>query len=489
VLQPTTFVGTTDMQDISANITGSPVNSWAGPITMAASTEWRWLNYSLTSPAPPANVSALNCDALGILPSRTSCVDPSATNVGTTSIYPNGTAGRTPVSQAVGEVAFEGNVPVAKDMPFAQSADLNFAVRYAGYQSRGNVIQGSPYVTRDFDATTWKVGLTWHVDDMVTFRATHSRDFRAPNLSELFTPGRTQGLGAVTDFLTGAQIGVTPGYSATQSVGGNPNLQPEVGYTTTAGVVLKPVTGFSLSVDYFNIDIDNAITTVDGSQSFIQNACYASGGSSPYCQLQVRPGGFSRTPANMVISNSATLFYTSLPLNIAKVTTSGVDLEGNYTTTLFNHRFLVRALGTYQPTLRSVQPGVATTDAAGVSVPKIRVQLTASYNFTDAFRVDWSTRWRSELANVDPLLGLQVAAGSEKVAAVSFSSLNLSYHLAPSIEFYLNIQNIFDQRPPLYAPLASASPFASGAGGGGVGFYPGDDAVGRYFYLGARMQF
>ncbi|HUO23405.1 MAG TPA: TonB-dependent receptor [Caulobacteraceae bacterium] len=488
VLQPTVYTGTTDMQDVSGSLSGSPINDWAGPITLAVSGEWRNLNYSLTSQGPPANVSALDCNALGILPTRTSCVQQSATNIGTTSIYPNGTAARTPVSQMVTEGAFEGEVPLLKDMPLAQSAALNFAVRYAGYESRGNVLQGTPYVTRDFDATTWKVGMDWHVNDELTVRATRSRDFRAPNLSELFLPGRTQGLSAGTDYLTGGVIG-TNGYTATQAVGGNPNLQPEVGYTTTAGAVFKPIPSVSLSVDYFNIEIDNAITTVDGSALASQNACYASGGSSPYCQLQTRPGGFSRTAANMVASNNATLFYTSLPLNIAKVTSQGVDLEGNYHTILFDHPFVIRALGTYQPTVRSLQPSYPTTDAAGVSIPKIRVQVNISYNFTDQFRVDWSTRYRSTLANVDPLLGYQVAPGSETVAAASFSSVNFSYTLKKGLELYLNIQNVFNQIPPTYAPAASASPFASSAGSGGVGFYPGDDAVGRYFLIGGRAKF
>jgi outer membrane receptor protein involved in Fe transport len=489
VLQPTHYKGTTTLQDVSGSITGSPLKTWAGPVNMALSAEWRELAYKLTSEAEPANVIALDCNGLGLLPSRTSCVQPSATNVGTTTIYPNGTAGRTRVTQTVAEAAIEANVPLLKDMPFAQALNVDLAARYAAYSSTGSPVKTIPYSTRDFNATTWKVGLDWHVNDIVKFRATRSRDFRAPNLNDLYLPGRTQGLAAGTDLLTGAQIGVTPGYTLTQQVGGNPNLRPEVGYTTTIGMVLTPTPNFSVAIDGFDITINDAITVVDGSQAAIQNACYDSGGSSPYCALQVRPGGFSRTPANQALSNAATLFYTSLPLNISRVTTSGFDFEANYRTEIDGRRLSMRFLSAYQPTLKSEQPGAPTTDAAGVSVPKVRLQISLSYNLTDAFRIDWTTRWRSHLANVDPLLGLQVAPGSETVDSVSYSNLNLSYHINHDTEAYLNIQNIFDQKPPPYAPLASGSPFASGAGGGGVGFYPADDAIGRYFIVGARMRF
>jgi outer membrane receptor protein involved in Fe transport len=72
---------------------------------------------------------------------------------------------------------------------------------------------------------------------------------------------------------------------------------------------------------------------------------------------------------------------------------------------------------------------------------------------------------------------------------VAYSNLNVSYHVNPSAEVYVNVQNVFDTKPPPYAPLPVASAFSSGAGAQGVGFYPADDAIGRYFVVGARMRF
>ncbi|MBC2665284.1 TonB-dependent receptor [Novosphingobium flavum] len=482
VRQPTYYEGITSTYDFSGAITGSPFETWAGPVKMALSGEYRKIGYELRSDAPPANISALDCNALGLLPSRTSCVQQSATNIGTTGTYANGTAARSPVSQNVAEGAIEVDVPLLKDVPLAQDVHINAAARYADYNSKGNVIAGTPYTTAKFHATTWKVGLDWHVNDMITIRATRSKDFRAPNLSELYTPGRSQGLTTGTDFLTNSVVG-TGGYTLTQQIGGNPNLKPEVGNTTTAGIVFKPSPRFSLAVDAYFIRIKDAIVFVDGSLVQFQNACYDSGGTSPYCALQVRPGGFSRTPANQASTNAATLFFTNAPINAATLRTSGFDVEMNYKTDIGGHALGLRFLGTYQPTLRTLQPSAVTTDAAGVSVPKVRLQGMINYNVSDEFRIDWTTRWRSKLANVDPLLGLQTAPGSLYVDPVTYSNVNFSYKPKPSLELFFNVQNVFNQKPPPYAPQVTGAP-----GSLSVGFYPSDDAIGRYFILGARMK-
>jgi iron complex outermembrane receptor protein len=493
VLNKTEYVGTTDLQDVSASLVGAPFGTWAGPVNIALSGERRKLTYELTSEAEPANVTALGCAARGIPAARTSCVEQTATNIGTSTTFPNGTAGRTPVSQTVTEGALEMDVPLLKEKPFAQALDLNLAGRYAAYSSNGSPVASIPYSTKTFRATTWKVGVDWHLNDVVTLRATRSRDFRAPNLSELFLPGRIQGLNAGSDLLTGAQIGVTPGFTPAAQIGGNPNLKPEVGSTTTFGVVLQPWDNLSLAIDAFGISLKNAILSVDGSAINIQNACYDSGGTSPYCELQVRPGGFSRTPANQTLSNAVTLFYTGSSLNVAEVKTAGVDVEANYRMQLAGRPFVLRALASFQPHIWSIQSGTTTTDAGGVSAPRVRATAMLRYNLTEALAVNWSTRWRSQMANVDPRLGLQVAPGSERVSPVAYSNLNVSYDIPRTrwgqLGVYLNVQNVFNQVPPPYAPFASASPFANGAGGGGVGFYPADDAVGRYFHLGARLQF
>jgi outer membrane receptor protein involved in Fe transport len=480
VQQPTRYIGTTNMRDVEATISGAPFHSWAGPVNMALSGEWRHLDYQLVSQGPPANVAPLDCTGLHF-----NCFSPSATNIGISQTFANGTAGTpgAPVRQTVKEIALEADVPVLADVPFAKDVSVILAGRNAGYSSNGSPVASIPYQTVTFSANTWKLGLDWHFNDAITLRATRSRDFRAPNLSDLFLPGRVQGFSTL-DVLT--QIA----QPSQQQIGGNPNLKPEVGYTSTVGLVLKPTDRISVALDLYDIAIENYIVTLNGSTTAYQQACYASGGSSPFCSLQVRPGSFTNTAA----SNTATLWYTALPLNLAELHTQGVDLESNFRFTLANRPLQVRLLGTYQPHVWSLLPLAPTQDGGGVTVPRERLTGSVRYNLTDAFSIDWTTRWRSRLANLDPRVQPNaVLDGSQYSAAVAFTDLNLMYHIQqPSwlnLDVYLNVINAFNQRPPTYVPIVSStSAFSAGAGSGGVGFYPQDDALGRYYLLGVRFK-
>src|SRR6201999_1314750 len=127
-------------------------------------------------------------------------------------------------------------------------------------------------------AQTWKIGLDWHVNDTVRFRGTTSVDIRAPTLNDLYSP-QVSNSGPFLDPLTN----FNPGGIQTLS-GGNPDLVPEVSRTYTGGVVLTPsiIPGLTMSVDYDQIRLKNAISTISGSNTTIANICVASGGTSPF---------------------------------------------------------------------------------------------------------------------------------------------------------------------------------------------------------------
>jgi outer membrane receptor protein involved in Fe transport len=127
------------------------------------------------------------------------------------------------------------------------------------------------------------------------------------------------------------------------------------------GLVLKPsfLPGFSLTVDYYQIAINNAITTVQGFNATTQQACYASGGTSPYCALIQRASG------SAVDQTSAVTAYYIKPFNLAQVKSHGVDVEANYVTRLAGKRLAMRVMGNYQPHIYYIQPGSAVVDQGG----------------------------------------------------------------------------------------------------------------------------
>jgi len=446
VLADTMFKARTGMDDVGASIAGSPFSTWAGPVQVALSGEYRKLTYSSTSNAQPTDRA--NCTGL-----RFNC------NANTARWISNVVATTSEVSQKVKEAAVEVDVPILKDAPFAQSFNINGAARYTDYNTSGSV-------------GTWKLGFAWEVNDQVRFRGTRSRDIRAPNLNELFGAVNVNPAG-VTDVHTGI-VGQAPFITSS-----NPDLVPEVATTWTAGVVYRPewLPNFSASLDWYKITIGNAITTLQGQNVTIQNLCESSGGSSPFCDLIVRPLPFSdHSAANFVTA------FLSRPENAQKVKTNGIDAEANYQTGLFGGNLALRGLVSYQPHLKTVQfPGAPVLDAADVPpLAKTRVTLLANYRY-DKWSLDIQERWRSGYTfNADRTL----VYSEPRIRPYALTNLTVTYAPTKGTEVYLNVTNLFDKQPDPFGSVGGSSSVPGLFGG-----YPqGDDIVGRYFVVGFRLR-
>ena len=445
----------TILHDVTGSITGSLFDTWAGPVNAAVSAEWRKMSFSADSEVGPVDYA--NCTGLRF----NNCT------TGSTVLYMYTFADQPKVSNSVKEVALEVDVPLLGDTPLSKSLNLNGAVRYTSYQTSG-------------DYTTWKLGFDWHVTDTLRFRATRSRDIRAPNLNDLFGATFLGGATVATDLLTGQSPRIA------SENGSNPNLKAEVGDTSTAGVVWRPTSNLSVALDAYRIKVRDAIVALTATDPVIQRACYASGGTSRYCDTQSRPLGFTNTsPANTVTA------WRNIPINISELETYGADLEVNYTGSLFDRLFNLRLLTSWQPHIWSRQPELEDRDQGGAAfgpsgaaaAPRVRVTAIARYALTDQFSVDVMHRWRSHLK----LSGVPSEVWvNNRLSSFSTTNINVSYQ--PDVKFnpeiYLNVQNVFDNEPP-----------GGGFTGNGTraGFrdgYPvGDSPLGRYYTLGLRVRY
>ena len=470
---------TNRMNGLAGTLSGHAFNGWAGPVGVALSGEYRQQTMLLTSNTPFTPI-----DCTGI---RFNCVP------GETYDFGNNIQGMTePAKQDIGEAAVELNVPLIKDAPLARSLNFNPAARYTSYRNMGNGVSTS------FASNTWKLGLVWNVTDAVALRWTRSRDYRAPNLWEMFSPlTQTAFAPGAIDYLycdpakpvnahCGDGTGLDPNkaaQSAPQQSGGSPNLKPEVGQTTTVGLVWKPTAEFSMAIDGYLINLKGAIAGVGGLSAIVQRACYASGGNSAYCQTQVRgPTGFVTRWINGSV-------------NIGSIRTSGIDFETNYRTMLSSHALSLRGLVTYKPHLIYSQAGLSTVDQAGATYcvgctggtllpsPVWRAQVFANYDITPNVTANVSERWRSNMTYQPDRTKVEVGG----VPSDYTTNLNLAYTLhrgSSQYSAYLNIQNVFDKIAP---PVGSL-----GVGGGQPGDFGsyalGDDVVGRVYVLGVRAR-
>lgn len=455
ITQATSFEVTNTLDEVEATVAGSPFSTWAGPVDIAITGQWRRQSFTLTSDARPTD--------------RADCTGLTLNCTAATFLYPNPTlANRSKVAQTVKEAAGEFNVPLAKNAAMAKDLLLNLAGRYTHYDTSGA-------------AWTYKAGIDWDVNSELKLRTSLSQDIRAPNLNDLFQAGTTNA-GSFTDLLTG----LSPSVPVT--VSGNPGLRPEVGKTFAAGIVLKPkwIPGFSASLDYFDIKVNDAITNIQGTNPSVQATCYASGGASPYCALQTRPINFTSTAA----ANAVTSF-TNTVINIGSLKTNGFDFEANYRTRLLGNPLNLRMMTTYQPHIIYETPGLQTIDVGGVGFSSNALQASAKWRGTffvnykvGDFSLDVSERWRSKLAFTgDPT---QIFS-TPPAPMVAYTNLNLAWNVGigaqRSGEIFFNVQNLFDKQPPPIAFLG-----ANGAVGTFGGFAQGDDPIGRYFTIGLRMK-
>jgi iron complex outermembrane recepter protein len=442
---------------VSVGFSGTAFENWAGPVQIAISGEYRRLSLDYSSNTPPTALA--NCTGI-----RFGCVQ------GVTPVFRDTLIVPINVSETVKEVAGEVNFPLLRDSAVG-TININGAVRYTDYSTSGGV-------------TTWKIGGDWDVVDGLRLRGTVSRDIRAPSLFERFQPV-TGGASGYFDLLTNSsgQSGIVP-----TETGGNVNLVPEEADTLTFGAVFKPsaVPGLSIAVDYYRIKLGNAISLIDGRLASIQAACNASGGTNTFCELYERPFPFTNTTA----ANFPTLVRTVL-LNASSIKTWGIDGEINYNFAVGSEgKISLRGLVGYQPVLTTIlAPGIepqigggaAATQSTG-GVPKLRLTGFVGYSNSD-FSIDLQQRWRSSLVR-DATRSLVFADGKVPSVAYTDATFTLFAGKDKGKQIFFSVQNLFDKDPPPY--------LTAGTSGTPAFSFPatsGDDIVGRYFTVGAKLKF
>jgi iron complex outermembrane receptor protein len=410
------------------------------------------------------------------------------------------------------ELFGEARVPLVSDMPLAKEIALELGYRFSNYSSVGNT-------------NTYKVAGDWEVIDGLRLRGGYNRAVRAPNVRELFAPqvvnlDGTQdpcaGLTAANPLvatcasvfhLTTAQVLAIEKNPANQyygEFGGNPNLKPEISDTYTAGVVWSPsfVPGLNISLDYFNIKVDQFISTVGA--NLILSQCI-SGQNSSFCSL------VHREPGNNSLFIDTTGFVQDTTLNTGSLKTTGVDLNVNYRTELStlglgdNGSVSVAMVGTWLNELDTQPlPGGPTYNCkgmegttCGVPAPEWRHKLRVTWNTPYAYG-DWvkslslSAQWRYfgkvtlDAYSSDPQLnnpGLQYET-DRTFHATSYLDLTANFTVHNNLNFRVGVNNVFDKDPPLTG--SSNCPAGPCSGNSYPQVY---DALGRFVFVGLSADF
>ncbi|MDN3653629.1 TonB-dependent receptor [Thalassotalea ponticola] len=332
------------------------------------------------------------------------------------------TAGEYDVNEAYLELA----IPVLADAPLAEHVEISTAVRAFDYSTFGS------------DAT-WKLGLTWKVNDELMLRSVASTAFRAPSVDELFG-GASPSFNQVDhDASTQSQAIVT--------VGGNPNLTPEEADTVTFGVVYEPewFDGLSITADYYDIDITNSITQV--SSQYIADQCLGTDGSlinseTALCQS-----------ADISIDSTTRISFNNQLQNIGAESTAGVDLNLAYSFVAFDLDWKASLDSTYlskyeiQATEDAIDyVGIITSGSGGYA--KLKSNLSV-----DVSAADWSAGYQMRyISGMDSYKCLADASScyAPTTPSVVYHDINGSYHLTDSVTLSAGVNNLFDKAAPYY---------------------------------------
>ncbi|HSX56074.1 MAG TPA: TonB-dependent receptor [Sphingomonas sp.] len=413
---------------IAATVRGKPFSTWAGPVAFAIGAEYRdqdlAVGYDVRSQAGAFGAPSLPY------------------------------SGQVHVKELFGELM----VPLLKDSPMGSRLSLDLAGRITDYSTSGTV-------------ETWKAGLDYSLNDSIRFRATRSRDIRAPSLAELFQRSGSSNLN-VTDF-DPRYLGQS--YLVTALTAGNPNLKPEIADTFTGGLVLTPtaVPGLRLSVDYYDIKIKDAIIQITPAATVQQ--CFTVNTSA--CAF------ITRDTAGRIVS------VFSGPVNLASAMTRGVDVELQYSLPVGADRITFQTLVNYL-IKTELDDGISktrldnsmaqSTVAALGGNPRWKANFNASYVAED-FRFSGTARYVGG-GFIDRTM---TAKDLDKLTVKGRVYFDLSGEVTllkpkgegSKVALFAAVQNLLDTDPPI-----------TGAGGYGTtrGLF---DTIGRQFVGGVRLNF
>ena len=432
---------------LAANVQGEVAQLWAGPLSLAGGLEFRR-------------------DEIDVVHDPLSNAYAYFQNFG--SDY-NGTS-------KVTEVFVEGELPLLRDKPAARRLELNVAARHAKYDQDGFGSYLRTQTSNDINATTWKGSLVWEPLDWLRWRATRSRDIRAPNFADLFLASASN-FGGVQNRFTG-----TTQFPSTVS-GGSPNLDAEKADTTTVGFVFSPKWGWTermrLSVDYYDIKVDGYIGA-PGTQ-LIVDRCFA--GNALACSLITFGPGQSITQVRNV------------SVNLDELKTRGEDIEFSYALPIGSQSLDFRLLASHVEEITTTTLGIAvdragqTGNIAGTALPDwlLRANVTwtagpASVTLQARY-IDSGVLDSTRLDPSDP--GYSPTAinstNDNHVASATYFNLfgNYDFSLAgdTSLQLFASVSNLFDKEPP-FAPELQ---------------YPTNptyfDQIGRTYRAGVRVKF
>lgn len=408
------------------------------------------------------------------------------------------------------EEYLEVNLPLLNGVRFADKLDFRGAIRFSDYSTVGST-------------QSWNAGLEWSPIPSLRFRAIRAESVRAPNINELYSPPSQdyptglqdpcEGVTATSTGAVDAACRAAPGVmeninangqftlnqSDKQGISGynrgNPDLGEEKGKSWTLGVVITPadipvLENFGFSIDYFDIEIDEAIVSTP--RQFILNQCYA--GNAAFCQFITR-----RATALGANSAGSLEFIDSAVTNSGGLGTEGIDLSVTYNQPIGPGDFRARLTYTHLLDGYVIPSAGASEDpfAGEVGSSTDRAYLQLGYNWGNvgiAWNVNYIGKAYLDDQFLTSIVDERVEVGEDEepvmwkaesvgVDAVIYHDVQVTWTPVETVELYVGASNLFDEGAPR---IISGLPGSDTGTETSAGTY---DPIGQRFYAGFRAKF
>ena len=341
------------------------------------------------------------------------------------------------------------------NLPFMKNLEANVSLRgdrYADLQKDGSPITG-------------KVSVRYTPTEILNLRSSYGTGFRAPSLSESYTPETLGSSEQFTDPVAG------PNYQANARFGGNPNLVPETSKQWSIGAIVTPIKTVKFNVDYFSIEVDKYITALTA-----QRMVNAAGGVSN-ASVTFNPDGSTNVVDERQLNAGLAKFAGfdigatwSDKFSFGKLT---VDYNATRMTkaTINSAEGLENALGTQV----DANGAANLLTSLGGTIHKYRHTLSLDWTH-GLFGVTLTQNYNDKYQD-----GPDLNNTPHYVPGYSIYDLQARYAYSKNLNLSIGAKNLLDKDPPLY--INTVNYFA-------YGYDPAQyDPLGRFIYAKLTYKF
>jgi iron complex outermembrane recepter protein len=372
----------------------------------------------------------------------------------------------------------EIKLPLLADKPFVKQFDVELAYRASQHSRSG-----------DYDTSKW--GINWAINDSLRLRGSKQSVVRGPNIGEFFgaaVEAPITGTGRPIDYCqnptlygvsqtfctaigaaapgTVLLVGGVPLIDGAVAVqGGGEAIKPESGETFTYGAVWTPtfLPGFSALVDYYSIQIDDAIGSPTPLQ--LMDSCYLvlQDANSPLCRK------ITRNSAGLVVK------FDQRDTNLTLLKTTGIDFTMQYSAAMpeglpgdrINISFNGGVVNSF---IRVLFPADNVFDCAGYfgggACSDAGTGIRAIPGFRSNLNVAWTDgpltvrgAWRYT-GETNSLIGKNPPPGwkgvwtpnnnlVQHIAGWDYFDLGASYSVNDNLRISATVNNLFNKLPPI----------------------------------------